>query len=43
MDPEQARAFLDAVGLAELNLESLLHRARYPTYVNDLRYNPPLH
>ena len=38
MDPAQAQAFLDTVGLAEINVQSLFRLANAPNYVNQLRY-----
>ena len=40
MDPAQAQAFLDAVGMAELKLPTLLRLANTPNYVNQLRFQP---
>ena len=37
MDPNQAQAFLDNIGLAEINLQSLFNLANMPGYVNSLR------
>ena len=34
MDPAQAQAFLDNVGIAENNLQSLMSLANAPDYVN---------
>lgn len=38
MDPAQAQAFLDNVGLAEYNLNTLTSLANVPNYRNYLRY-----
>ena len=39
MDPMQAQAFLDNVGMAENNVQTLLRCANTPNYVNQLRGN----
>ena len=43
MDPAQALAFLDAVGVSEQELSNFLRVANWPNYVNQLRFQPPLY